>query len=99
VIRPGAGDPRAQWYGSAATKRSGETQGRPLDDAAWYIVSTLLAGMVLYGGLGWVVSLWLGHRALFIAGGVLVGLFLSFYLVQKRLASEAGPGSPRAGRS
>lgn len=65
-------------------------------NAAWTIVSNLIAGIVLYGGIGWLLSLWLGHRAAFVAGGVLVGTALSLYLAHVR--TSQGPGEPPAKR-
>jgi F0F1-type ATP synthase assembly protein I len=58
-------------------------------NAAWMIISNLIAGIVLYGGIGWLLSLWLGHRAVFVAGGVLVGTALSLYLVHVRTSQGA----------
>ena len=69
-------------------------------DAAWSIVSGLMAGILLYGGIGYLLGMWLGHRPLFVAGGVLFGLAASLYLVNVKLrareAVEAGPGTSAA---
>ena len=54
-------------------------------NAAWMIVGNLIAGIVIYGGLGWLISLWVGHRSILIAAGVLFGLATSTYLVHVRL--------------
>lgn len=90
--RPGSGGGVPGWYGSGATKRSAaRAEGRATADAAWMIVGHLLAGIVLYAGIGWLLSLWLGHRSLFIAGGALVGLGLSMYLVFTRLGLLSDP--------
>lgn len=62
-------------------------QDRSTADAAWLIMTRLMAGIVFYGGIGWVLSLWLGHRSLFVAVGVIVGVVLSLILVQARIAS------------
>ena len=59
---------------------------REAADHAWMIVSHLLAGIVLYGGVGWLLSLWLGHRAVFVAAGVILGSALSLYLVHVRIS-------------
>ena len=59
-------------------------------NTAWTIISNLIAGIILYGGIGWLLSLWLGHRAVFVAGGVLIGTALSLYLVHVRTSQEAG---------
>ena len=61
-------------------------------DYAWMIISHLLAGIVMYGGIGWLLRLWLGHRGAFVAAGVIIGSTLSLYLVHvkvSRLDSEA----------
>lgn len=57
-------------------------------DTAWMITGRLIAGMILYGGIGWLLSLWLGHQPLFVAGGILFGLAASLYLVLGRLNHE-----------
>jgi len=59
-----------------------------MDNVAWTISSRLIAGLVLYTGVGWLLSLWLGHRALLMAIGALVGLGLSYYLIFTSLGRE-----------
>lgn len=59
---------------------------RATTDSAWMIVSHLLAGIVLYGGIGWLLSLWLGHRAALVATGVVLGVVLSLVLVHFRIS-------------
>ncbi len=54
--------------------------------------SYMIAGIVVYGGLGWLLSLWLGNQALLIAGGVLLGVAFSTYLVIIRLRQMPEPG-------
>ncbi len=58
------------------------------NETAWMITGRLVAGMIVYGAVGWLLSLWLGHQALFIAGGVLFGIAASLYLVLARLNHE-----------
>ncbi len=53
-------------------------------------MSHLLAGIVLYGGIGWLLSLWLGHRSALIAVGVVVGVVLSTILVHARITHADG---------
>jgi hypothetical protein len=55
------------------------------------IISRLMAGIVLYGGIGWLLSLWLGHQAALVATGVIVGVVLSLFLVYTRI--DAGNGA------
>lgn len=57
-------------------------------DTAWTITAKLVAGMAVYGLLGWLLSRWFGHTPIFIAGGVLFGLAAGMYLVLARLRHE-----------
>ena len=45
-----------------------------------------MAGMLLYGGLGWLVGRWLGHRDAFMAAGLLIGIGLALYLTNIRVS-------------
>lgn len=50
---------------------------------AWAVVSYLLGGVILYGGLGWLLDLWLGTRG-FVAGGIVLGAAAGVVLVWLR---------------
>lgn len=85
----------ASWYRSRQRSTSSsslpprDTQPSPaMDNAAWTISSRMIAGIVLYAGLGWLVSLWWGNRSVLIAIGAFVGLGLSYYLIFTGLARE-----------
>jgi hypothetical protein len=41
----------------------------------------MLAGMIFYGGLGWVIGRWVIHSALFFPLGMVFGLALAIVLV------------------
>lgn len=47
----------------------------------WSAIGTLVAGPVVWGGIGWLVDAWLGTDSAFTAGGVILGFVTSFYLV------------------
>ena len=88
-------NPWSGWYRSGAQRRS-TTMGavtrddaRRMSNSAWANSSRLIAGVILYTGLGWLVSRWVGHQALLMAVGAIVGLGLSYYLVFTSLAHEA----------
>ena len=53
-------------------------------NAGWLIISYLVAGMVVYGGLGWLVGHWAGAVRVTTLIGVLVGLVLALTLVVLR---------------
>jgi ATP synthase protein I len=46
----------------------------------WTLFSYLIAGMAVYGGIGWVVGRWT-HTALYFPLGMLVGLALATALI------------------
>jgi ATP synthase protein I len=52
-------------------------------NASWTIFSYLLAGMAVYGGIGWLIAHWTGHPLIFPLG-MLAGLGLSLWLVVSR---------------
>jgi len=60
-----------------------------MSNSAWANSSRLITGLILYTGLGWLVSRWVGHQALLMAIGAMVGLALSYYLMFVSLAHDA----------
>ncbi|WP_214413546.1 AtpZ/AtpI family protein [Sphaerisporangium fuscum] len=61
-------------------QRKPEEDGRDFANAAWSIPSTLLAGMLVWGGIGWLLDRWLGVGAFFPIG-IILGVVLAVYLV------------------
>jgi ATP synthase protein I len=51
------------------------------ENPGWAVFSYMLAGMIFYGGLGWVIGRWVIHSALCFPLGMVVGLALSVTLV------------------
>ncbi|MBF8191019.1 AtpZ/AtpI family protein [Nonomuraea sp. K274] len=49
----------------------------------WAIPSQLLAGMAVYGGVGWLLDRWLDTSAFFPIG-VVLGVVLAVYLVYRK---------------
>jgi F0F1-type ATP synthase assembly protein I len=65
-----------------------EKPGRPDrgSDVVWSIFGTLVAGVLAWGGIGWLLDRWLGTRFL-VAVGILVGAAAAFYLIIRRYGS------------
>jgi ATP synthase protein I len=65
-----------------------EGPGRPGGggDVVWSILGTLVAGVLAWGGIGWLLDRWLGTSYL-VAVGILVGAAAAFYLIIKRYGS------------
>lgn len=64
---------------AARTENSGSEDGMG-------VLSYVLAGLILYGGIGWLMSRWL-HQTWIIPVGMVVGLAASVYLIVKRYGS------------
>jgi F0F1-type ATP synthase assembly protein I len=73
----------ADWRDSSGDERLPEPQGAGSDGQAWSIVSYLLSGLVVWGGVGWLLDRWLGTSFLVLIG-LLVGASASLYLVWLR---------------
>jgi F0F1-type ATP synthase assembly protein I len=70
----------------ASEERSTENEDpfrRTGEADAWNAFSYVLSGMLLWGGVGWLLSLWLGSRAL-IGVGLMVGTGAGLALVWLR---------------
>ena len=86
------------WYGSRAQRDAVSAlptvaeNHRLMDNTAWVTSSRLISGIIIYAGLGWLLSLWLGHRPVFVAVGAMIGLGLSFYLIFEDLGRTSPPG-------
>lgn len=57
------------------------------ESAMWNVVSYLISGPVLFGGIGWVLDRWLG-TGFFVPTGILAGMFVSLYLVWVRYGTQ-----------
>lgn len=65
-----------------------DDRGRAEHDDAWAAFSVVLAGVLVWGGAGWLLTHWLGSR-LFIMVGLLVGMGAGLYLVWLRYGRGA----------
>lgn len=65
--------------------RGGRPGGGPPGEqnAGWSIFSYLIAGMAVYGGIGWLIGRWTGHPLIFPIG-MLIGLALGVVLIYYR---------------
>ena len=56
-------------------------------EMVWSIIGTLIAGVLAWGGIGWLLDRWLGTRYL-VAIGIIVGMAGAFYLIIKRYGTS-----------
>jgi ATP synthase protein I len=89
VSAPGGSWSPYGWYRSGAPKRTvSMDDARSMSNSAWVNSSRLMSGLILYTGIGWLLSRWLGHQDVLMAVGAIVGLSLSYYLLFKSLGHE-----------
>jgi len=55
---------------------------------AWSMIGTMLAGLLVWGGIGFLVDRLTGFHALFLAIGLVVGAVGGVYLVVRRYGTE-----------
>lgn len=71
----------------SSTRKPKTPTGRPekkVDPAS--ITGYLLTGMVLYGGLGWLIDKWAGTSNVFAPIGVIFGLAAGLYLTLRQVS-------------
>lgn len=84
------GTSRSAVSGSPSAE-AGRSSGASSESAGWTILSYLISGPLLYGGVGWLLDLWLGTQFL-VAVGIVGGMALSLYVVFVRYGTrESSP--------
>lgn len=66
-------------------------------DDAWGVLSYVLAGMLFYGGIGWLLASHFHQMWIFVVGMV-VGLAASVYLIVKRYGTVPEQNNDREGQ-
>ncbi len=91
---PGSASSGSGVSGSSAPESDGNYGG---EDVAWSALSSLLAGLLLWLGIGWVADYFFGTGRIFTSIGVFVGFGLGMYIVYVRYGR--GPKTPPDDRS
>ncbi len=69
---------------------------RETPNVAWTVMNNLIAGILIYGGLGFLIGMWLGNQSVGLAIGAVFGLVASTYLIFFRLRQlDGGPTTQR----
>ncbi|WP_299952124.1 AtpZ/AtpI family protein [uncultured Modestobacter sp.] len=64
----------------------------------WGVTGTLLSGMAVWGGAGWLVDQWLDTRVFFPVG-IILGVAVAIYVVIKRYGGpDQAAAQPPGGR-
>ena len=59
--------------------------GNPREGTGWSVMSYLVGGMALYGGIGWLIGRWT-HISVLFPVGMLLGIGLALALILFRFA-------------
>ena len=54
------------------------------EGVAWSIIGTLLAGILVWGGIGYLLDRWIGLHGVCTAIGMVIGASGAFYLIYVR---------------
>ena len=92
LVRPAKATSAVASAGSSRT--SSRATGYGSAEVAWSVTSYLLAGMLVWGGVGWLLDRWRGTGPVFLPIGVLVGVAAALYLVHVRTNDLLGPTDP-----
>ncbi|MGY2084625.1 AtpZ/AtpI family protein [Blastococcus sp. SYSU DS0539] len=82
---PYSGEPRSRPAASPARQGSGAETG-------YAVIGTMLSGMAVWGGAGWLLDRWL-DTTVFVPVGIIFGISVAIYLVVVRY----GAAPPTAG--
>lgn len=70
----------SRWVRQRDAPAGGDRPASPPPSAGYTYLSYLIGGMLLYGGIGWLVGRWTGEPVLFPVG-MIIGLALSVALI------------------
>ena len=87
--------PRGDTRLSPARPQGGGGSGA---DTGWAVTGTLISGMVVWGGVGWLLDLWLHIRVL-APVGIILGMAVAIYLVVVRYGAVDPPPGTRKGNT
>jgi hypothetical protein len=67
-------------------------------ETGWAVTGTLLSGMAVWGGAGWLLDRWLGIL-FFAPAGILLGTAVAIWLVVVRYGTIDPPAERRSGKT
>ena len=87
---PPRGDPRPR---PAQPARGGSGA-----DTGWSIIGTMLSGMAVWGGAGWLLDRWLDTKV-FVPVGILLGMAVAIFVVVVKFGAVDPPVGERQGNT
>jgi len=65
------------------------TEQQPDNFGAWTVLGYLVAGMAVYGAIGWLIDRWVGRTTIFLLIGVVFGLITGIVMTFLRLRHKS----------
>ena len=87
---PPHGDPRPRPVSPA--------RGGSGADTGWAVIGTMLSGMAVWGGAGWLLDRWLDTKV-FVPVGIILGMAVAIYLVVVKYGAAPSPSPGQRTRS
>src|SRR3954470_688887 len=86
----------------AEDPRGGSPRPRPVSpasggsgaDTGWSVIGTMLSGMAVWGGAGWLLDRWLDTKV-FVPVGIILGMAVAIYLVVVKYGAVDPPAGKR----
>ena len=60
---------------------------------AWDVIGILLSGIIVVGGIGWLLDAWLGFHHLFLPIGMVLGVGIAIWMTYRKQTQD--PPNPR----
>ncbi|MGY1745437.1 AtpZ/AtpI family protein [Blastococcus sp. SYSU D00695] len=80
--------------GSARPSPSSASRGGSGAETGYAVIGTLISGMAVWGGAGWLLDQWLDTRV-FLPVGIILGMAVAIYLVVLRYGGLPSPSGPK----
>src|SRR5438105_3629077 len=80
--------------GGRPSRPANPARGGSGADTGWSIIGTMLSGMAVWGGAGWLLDRWLDTKV-FVPVGILLGMAVAIYVVVVKYGAVDPPAGKR----
>ena len=84
--------------GETRPRTAKPTSGGSGAETGYAVIGTLISGMAVWGGAGWLLDQWLDTRVFFPVG-IILGMAVAIYLVVARFGGLPQPSGPNRSRT
>ena len=84
--------------GGSRSRPANPARGGSGADTGWAVIGTMISGMAVWGGAGWLLDRWLDVR-FFAPVGIILGMGLAIYVVVLRYGGAPQPSEAQRSKS